>query len=384
MKVLHLIKTKSYKSDGRLLKWISSLKENNIDSDVYILEDKNKSGKSWVDSMLIEYGKLASRKLFSKHKGYLFKIPEYSFRCLSKYLRTNFNFYVFHDSQHYLTLFLILLFFKNKEKKIIWDLHELPHESLAKYAITRKVVKFLLEHVDLLIYTNVERQKAILKAFKHKESKIVILNNYPSKQYIFHERSNLPLELKEWLDGSPYILWMGLAGENRNFLPVLQALDRFKHKIKVVVMGSIEEKIKKIIDTKYPDLSVYSRFVSQDEIPMYVDNCFCSIVLYKNTSQNNFLCEPNRLYQLVTRGIPVIAGNNPPMKSLVTHYNCGIVLEDDGSDPRLIEDALEKFFDDDEYNKMKKSCLDNEWNELNWETQFANVVNKIYDLKSIM
>src|SRR5699024_10141377 len=128
-KYLHVIKTKAYQNDSRLLKWIEALRKQNQTSSVYILEDANVPGEFIQDEMKITKSFLYSRKFFKKGKGFIFKIPEFSWKSLRHIKRSKSEYIVFHDLQHYFTLFLLCLN-KPKHKKIIWDLHELFHESL--------------------------------------------------------------------------------------------------------------------------------------------------------------------------------------------------------------------------------------------------------------
>src|SRR5699024_725074 len=134
----------------------------------------------------------------------------------------------------------------------------------------------------------------------------------------------------------PYILWMGAALKNRNFWSVLKGFEQWTENINLVIMGSVEAEIQSYIEGHNLSDRVFCKFVSQEEIIHFVDNALLSIVLYKQNSPNNLYCEPNRLYQLITRGIPVIVGNNPPMKNIIDKFDAGIVLPDDGSNSETL------------------------------------------------
>jgi len=88
--------------------------------------------------------------------------------------------------------------------------------------------------------------------------------------------------------------------------------------------------------------------------------------LYKKDIDNSWLCAPNRLYQALIRGIPVIVGINPPMTHLVNKYNCGIALSSDGSSIEEIKNGIIKIIENQaEFNKNTKHCLD----DISWESQ---------------
>lgn len=381
MKIAHIIKTKSIKSDGRLLKWIESLREKGFDSEVFAVEDNNEENKYRAYQADIFTSTLFFRKIFNKKKGYLFKIPEFSLKSVSFYLKSNAEVFIFHDVQHYMTLFILCLFRKkNSTKKLVWDLHELPHSSLARIGFTRKVVRYILSNVDLIIYTNIERRKWILDHFKHVERNYVILNNYPSKTYIDQPKTNIPSCFPTNFKDKPYLLWMGAASKNRNFWPVLRCFEKWNEDVNLVIMGGVEDDIQSYINEQQ-ELSarIFSKFVNQNEIIHFVDNALLSFVFYKQSSPNNLYCEPNRLYQLITRGVPVIVGNNPPMKNVVEKYSAGIVLPDDGSDEESLMSALEQL-----YEQLPEGDLSTDLSEkyqvLTWDKQFSNITQSIKEI----
>ena len=78
----------------------------------------------------------------------------------------------------------------------------------------------------------------------------------------------------------------------------------------------------------------------QLKTPQYIRKCIMSLVFYKNTSMNNWYCEPNRLFQNINNGNPVVVGLNPPMKEVVDKYGVGVCADTDGSDTEKIVLAI--------------------------------------------
>ena len=90
-----------------------------------------------------------------------------------------------------------------------------------------------------------------------------------------------------------------------------------------------------------------------------------SLAFYKNISANNWYCEPNRLFQNLINGNPVVVGNNPPMKELVEKYGVGVCAETDGSDIEAIISAIKQVIAN--YDAIKQNISRNEaqwlWNQ---------------------
>lgn len=369
---LHIVKTNAYKHDSRIIKWVKSLEDSGHSSIVFVLEDSNFSGICTDGKNTIVSTSLFSRKVFRKRKGYLLKIPEFTIKTISFVRRTNADFIVFHDLQSYLTMFVL----RKTNAKIIWDLHELPHSVFFKYNIAKKILQYLMEKVDFLVYTNEERRAYIKQNLKFTETHYSVLNNYSTKSYNDTPVKRLPSKLAAWLKGKPYFLWLGVAGKKRNFISALKAFEPIKDNFKLVILGGIEEEIEQYIQQKQLSGYIYNTYVNQDEIITYIDNCFSSIVLYKNNSPNNLYCEPNRLYQLIARNIPVICGYNPPMKNIVTKYKAGIVLPDDGSDIERLKNSISEMIVKREEIRNHLRGLDMS-SILSWDKQFANLIHKL-------
>lgn len=371
--ILHIIKTKSLSSDGRLLKWLESLNNNNIQSTVFILEDEHSLETKSILNAKVYNTKLFFRRLFKQRRGYIFKIPEYSFKSYFFIKKSSQKTVVFHDMQHYFTFLLFIIFGKNG-KTFIWDMHELPHSILFKFQFTRWLLKIMLEEMNLLIYTNEERRNYVIDKMEFNEKLFLILNNFPNSDFIKKEKSSLPDNLKIMLDEKPYILWMGQASLPRNFDVMYEAYSNFKQYYKLIIVGNIDNDIKERISKDLKEGLIFQTFVPQSELINYIDNAALSVVLYKSNIPNNKFCEPNRLYQLIARKIPVICGNNPPMKSIVHRIGAGIVLLDDGSNSNLLTTAI---FDitKNRMNYIKNLNNLNMEGEFSWDNQFSKVTS---------
>lgn len=375
MKVLHIIKSASYNSDGRLQKWVSKLRTSNVFSDVVIVEDSNKDEIEENNDTKIIRMALKSRRYFSKRKGYLFKVPEYYFLTKNILTKNRYDLILFHDVQQYLNLFWLLAFHKDRDYKIIWDLHELPHDFLMKFRLSRSVLRFLISNVDAVVYTNNERRDYILdKVPGVIEKQFFILNNYPDKNFL--TKGNDTINVEGFSFDKPYFLWLGAGIGTRNFDSFLKAYNSFKNEFNLVVIGKIDPFFYKEITTLKKEKVLYNDFVDQKEIKKFIDNSYLSVVLYKSNSANNLLCEPNRLYQLLGRHVPVVVGNNPTMANLVNELNVGEVLSDDGNNVteliRGIQNVIENY---DEF-KLNSSKINFEM-LFSWEEQVDKIINFI-------
>ncbi|WP_158210644.1 hypothetical protein [Myroides phaeus] len=381
MKVSHIIKSPSYDSDGRLQKWIRGFSKVNIKSNVYIIEDSNtKSIEKLGDTILVK-DNLWFRNFFKQRKGYLFKSLEYMVkvkRFISKYKS---DIIVFHDVQQYLNLLVYCLFFKTKKCFVIWDLHELPHSFIFRTMFTKKLLKYVLESVDLVIYTNDERKEYLRSKLNYSEKDFKVLNNYPDLDFLEEKKNSFPIELFGLRKNIPYILWLGGALKGRNFGFFIEAYRKVSDRYNLVVLGKVEKEFNNLIEEGIQSKKIYNSFVKQEELIKFIDNACFSVVLYNDRKPNSFYCEPNRLYQLIYRKVPVIVGNNPTMKNIVEKLDVGLVLSDDGSS---IENIVE-LMNDINTDKLKENLENLEIKDVfSWEKQFNEILRSIYNNENII
>lgn len=130
--------------------------------------------------------------------------------------------------------------------------------------------------------------------------------------------------------------------------------------LKAVVVGGTRPELMGILRRSYSKDELTARVfftgkVKQIKTPQYIRQCFMSLVFYKNTSPNNWYCEPNRLFQNLINGNPVVVGNNPPMKELVSKYDIGVVADTDGSDMTAIRAGIHTLCDN--YSTYKQNLI---------------------------
>lgn len=364
-------------NDSRLIKWIDSLAQRGQQSSVYILEDDNIKRVFSYNSTWIFTTNLWSRRFFQKRKGYFFKVIELTIRTLLFVRKDRNDILVFHDFQNIAALILLCMM---TNRKLLWDLHELPHPIFFRFKLFKQILRYMLQRVDLAIYTNEERRGYMIDRIGHKEKAYFILNNFNLETYYQAKVRNIPTEIESWqIEKRPYVIWLGAASRGRNFDRFLQAFLPFFQIYDLVILGSIEKDIQYLIDKDKLRDRIYSDYVSQDKIIDYIDGSSFSVVLYKNNTANNFYCEPNRLYQLVGRGKPVVVGNNPTMAKMILKHRVGIVLEDDGFNIEGLRNSISSLISD--YTIFKENLEEvNFAKDFSWENQFEDLGKELNHL----
>lgn len=80
--------------------------------------------------------------------------------------------------------------------------------------------------------------------------------------------------------------------------------------------------------------------VSQDILPAYIRGADLGVVLYEATCLNHRLAQPNKLFQFLEAGVPVVASNLPGVREVVQPLDTGELV--DPGDPEAVARGLKR------------------------------------------
>lgn len=360
-KILMLVRTSGLEYDDRIRKEILSLNKLGYTVEVLANYTSNKHEKG-LTSYGTQYNvfKLYTRELLPSARLLPVKMFEFWLRVFINTFFKKYEYVWLHEEYMFLNAII-----KPVKAKYILDLHELPNlilkqkNGLKLYnRIEKNVFKIIVANEQRLSYMKIE---GIVSC----PQKYVVLNNFPDNIFGSINKESLPQKINEFLDGSDYVLLQGGGHISRFPDVVLKAVSKTK-KYKIIIVGPIDPKIEALIDTSYKNMVFKAGYVPQLQLPLFFDHAKFTIILYDSNDPNSLYCEPNRLYQAIIRGIPVIVGSNPPMKRIVNDEKIGLVLQTDGRDSADILLAIHNM--EKEFHIYKKNVL-NISNKYKWEMQ---------------
>ncbi len=86
------------------------------------------------------------------------------------------------------------------------------------------------------------------------------------------------------------------------------------------------------------DRIIFLRPVPPDEVLEYASGASVGVTLLQDTCLNHRYALPNKLFDYLTAGVPVLASNLPEIRALVQGYNVGKIV--DPNDPKAVARAL--------------------------------------------
>jgi len=269
------------------------------------------------------------------------RVTKVLWRLWRRAVKENADVYHFHDPE----LMLVGLLLKLRGKKIIWDVHEhYPNSILDKYYISKSLRRLVSTSFDLF-------ERAVVRFFDY----VIYTTPFVGARYeTMKVRSgrieNYPIvELSETFDKDPQekIIYLGGMSRIRGLVEVIEAFSLVakKHpRWELHLVGSsrpaaFEEELKDLAQKRGVGTNVkFTAWVPYEEKERLSSQASMGLITYLPYS-NNTSCLPNKLFDYMLVGLPVVASDFPLYREIVEPNHCGLLV--DPSRPDDIARAME-------------------------------------------
>jgi len=265
---------------------------------------------------------------------------------------------------------------KLKSIPLVYDTHELyteVPELKGRFAkkIWEKIEKSIFPKLKDIFTVN----KSIADIYSKKYNvKINIIKNLPNKQTSRHYQSKTELGLHK---NQKYIILQG-AGINmdRGAEELVEAMENVDAAVLLIVgNGDVVPRLKEMVNNM--NLSGKVIFIpkqSPEKLSSYTHISEIGISLDKDTNLNYRYSLPNKIFDYIQAGIPILASDLPEIKKIVKEMDLGIICKNHKPDEiaNNINIMLENNF-----KESKKSQLNKAADELTWESQ-EHILHNVY------
>lgn len=362
---------------SRVLKTADTLSKNKMFNKIFLIglsEKKKDINKNLNNRISIIKFYVSSNTLFKNIFFILIKALIYYLKIFL-FIKKNKIKYISIHNVNLIPLAIILDYFLNC--KIIYDTHELETEKNEQGFIKKKLFKFF-EYIYIkkfkLIFVVSESIGNWYKKTYNIKKPIVIYNTPKFDKFKKNNafRNKFSISKKKII-----FLYQGGLTFNRGIEECLDVFKKLEKKNVVLVLmgyGKLKEKIL-IYQKKYSNI-FYHPAVNMHKILKYTSSADIGLSLIKNSSLSYNFSMPNKLFEYLLSGLPVVVSNLFEMKKFVKKYKCGWVVK-----PQQIR--IKKIIQNINKGKLKKVKINlKKISKLyNWQSQEKKI---IYSYKNMI
>ncbi len=251
---------------------------------------------------------------------------------------------------------------KIKGCKLFYDSHELFTE--VPELENRKFVKKFWLGIEKICFPKIH------KAYTVSES---IAGYYQKKYNInFSVVRNLPYYRKdktEYLQRDNILIYQGALNKDRGLELLIEAMQYIdKHKLIIAGDGNLSNELK--ILCKKLNLNSKIEFTGKlafEDLNELTSKALLGFSLEQNTNLNYYYSLPNKIFDYINSGTPVLCPDLPEMKKIIENYNTGTIFS--GTTAKELSEKISEVLNDN--NKLiewHNNCI-NASKELCWENE---------------
>jgi len=301
--------------DPNFFKIAYTLKNNGYDVDILV----------WNRSVIknIKQKKDFNIKLFNLRAPHdsLSIIPYIPIWIIYEYFYILFNKYDIIQANDFDTIIPVYINNIYKKYKIVYMIYDYYSSNFPSYFpnfiinIFSKIENFFIKNSNLLFLVDPSRLKQVNKNIHNYQ----IIYNTPNEKIL----KKIDRKKKNNIFT---IFYGGILHSSRGLIDILNIVKKRKD-IKIIIAG--EGPLKKDIieySNKYDNI-YYIGFISYNELISYTKNSDLIIALYDPKIRNSQFASPNKLFESMMCGKPIIVNTNTAMSNIVLKEKCGLLVE---------------------------------------------------------
>jgi len=349
---------------------------------------KNKDGISF--HLLMEFFKYVSEilkngiikpyvSLLMKFKR-PFLILYFNYKIFRFAKREKYNVFHAHDLNTLLGGYLASLI---QDAKLIYDSHELylernrfsPYNPIGKW-MRKKIEAYLIKKTNYVITVNDSLSHMIADTYKIKLPTVIM--NTPNLEKVSPPFQYVSLRQAIGIHKNYHVLlYSGSITFNRGLENLIRSLV-YLPQCFLVLMGFGNDKYKKKLEDIATDLGVNSRFeffgpVPTNQVTLYAEGADLGVAPIENVCLSYYYCSPNKLFEYLLAGLPVIASNFPEMTHIIDQYDVGTTF--DPSIPKDIARAAMEILEAPEKWENINKKTDAVASKYNWENESRKLID---------
>jgi glycosyltransferase involved in cell wall biosynthesis len=313
-------------NDSRVLKTTKSLLSMGIDIHVVCLHEVGLPEHETLENLKVHRIKLKTRSWSKLKVVQLFKYAEFVWRVLREYRKSQ----IYHCNDLSALPIGVLAKLMNRGSKVIYDAHEyeindVPNQSRLSIKLKYFIERFFIQFADEVITVS----DSIADAYKGLygiDKPHLVLNcpvyKSPGPHDLFREKFNIS-------SAQRIFLYQGGLAKGRGIEILLQAFEESDDTELVLVCmgygpleGLVQEKASASSNIYFHPA------VSPEFLLDYTTSADFGILFYQDNCLNHKYCSPNKMFEYLMAGLPVIVSNLHEMRRLVKKHGIGSIANE--------------------------------------------------------
>jgi len=270
----------------------------------------------------------------------LFFYAEYNIRLFFYLLFDKTDIFLSNDTDTLLANYLASIV---RKKPLVFDAHEIFPE--APEITDRKWVKNVWTAIENFIFPRLKSAYTVcdsIAAYYNEKYKIgmQVVRNIPLKRTtplrLYSQPS--PFDAK----GKKVILYQGAINVGRGIEWMIEAMPLLDNFVFYVIgSGDILEDLKeKVKRMQLEDKVFFLGQIPFEKLPEYTVRADIGINLLENWGLSYYYSLPNRIFDYIREGVPVLASDFPEIRKIVAHYNIGTLVSN--FDPQYLASVVKR------------------------------------------
>lgn len=306
------------------------------------------------------------------HKGPLFYAC-FNIRLFFLLLFSKFDILLANDLDTLPANYLISIL---KKKPLVFDSHEYFTEvpELINHPFKKRIWKYF----EKKIVPKVKKAYTVchsIASLYQTEYNIAfqVIRNIPVKQESTEIPENFILNKNK-----KYIIYQGALNIDRGLPEAIEAMKYLEGIILLLVGdGDITIELKKLVKKlKLEEKVIFSGRLPFEQVWFYTMQAHLGLSIEKDIGLNYRFALPNKLFDYIHAGIPVLISNLPEMVHIVNHYNIGLITE--YHDPKKLSEIMENAVLNQSQREIWIKNLLKAQKELTWENEEKELL-KIFE-----
>ncbi len=275
---------------------------------------------------------------------------------------------------------------------LVYDSHEIYVESgrIAKLPGWVRRVLALQERgwvrrVDALVTVNESLAEELGQRYHPR--RVVVVRNCPARWDPLEPRPDLLRQAAHIPAGSPVALYHGAFSAHRGMEELAEAtLQSGMERVHAVFLGYGSERAsldRRAADPRYGGRAHVLEAVPPADLPPWVASADVGVMPIQRSTLNHYLSTPNKLFESLAAGVPVVVSDFPEMRRIVLSDPDGpLGATCDPADPASVARAICMILQlpPDERADLRRRCLRAAHERYNWETEVSRLLALYRDL----